>query len=85
LWSRNRGREIKGTMSFEEGERLLKAVRDGLFDAVVSEEDLERVAEIGGFRAQRWHPDLVAAVRERYALRDRVTAGSATLYVYVRR
>ena len=30
-------------------------------------------------------PDLVAAVRERYALRDRVTAGSATLYVYARR
>ncbi len=90
LWSRNRAREVDRHMSFLEGERLLSAVRQGQFDAVVTEVDLERVAEIGGFEAQRWHPDLVAAVLGRYVLRDRLlptAPGQARgpLYVYARR
>ena len=69
---------------------MLDAVRAGAFDAVISEVDLEQVESIGGFEAQRWHPDLVAAVRERYVLRERVlptTPGPARgpLYVYARR
>jgi hypothetical protein len=90
LWSRNRERELTTRTSYLEGERLLRAVREGRFDAVVSEADLDRVGETGGFEAQRWHPDLVAAVRDRYVFRERVvpaTAGTARgpLYVYGRR
>lgn len=90
LWSRNRVREVAGQMSFSEGARVLVAVRQGVFDAVVSEVDLERVGEIGGFEAQRWHPDLVAAVLGRYVLHERLlptTPGPSRgpLYVYGRR
>jgi len=90
LWSRLREREVRGQTQFIEGDRLLKAARDGVFDAIVSEVDLEQVAGIGGFRAQRWHPDLVTAIRERYVLRDRVLPSSTgqargPLYVYARR
>jgi hypothetical protein len=90
LWSRLRQLEVSGQTQFLEGDRLLKAARDGVFDAVVSEVDLDQVAAIGGFRAQRWHPDLVAAIRERYVLRDRILPsnsgqGRGPLYVYARR
>lgn len=64
LWSRNRAVHPDGR--FAEGDLVLDAVRAGRFDAVVSEVDLARVAEIGGYEAQRWHPDLVRAVLERY-------------------
>lgn len=90
LWSRNRAREVDGQLSFLEGDRVLSAVREGQFDAVVAEVELERVAEVGGFEAQRWHPDLVAAILGRYVLRERLlptTPGQARgpLYVYARR
>ncbi|TMB96279.1 MAG: DUF2029 domain-containing protein [Chloroflexi bacterium] len=90
LWSRNRARTAGRFDAFVEGDRVLDAVRAGAFDAVISEVDLEQVESIGGFEAQRWHPDLVAAVRERYVLRERVlptTPGPARgpLYVYARR
>lgn len=88
LWSRNRAREAARQMSFLEGERVLGSVRAGVFDAVVSEVDLARVAVIGGFEAQRWHPDLVAAILERYTLgRHAMGLGGYGdgLYVYVRR
>jgi len=68
LWSRNRARELAGQLAFAEGQAVIDAVRAGRFDAIVSEVDLSRVGEIGGFEAQRWHPDLVAAVLERYVL-----------------
>lgn len=91
LWSRNREREVTGGFSFLEGERLLDAVRGGAFDAVVSEVDLDQVARIGGYEAQRWHPDLVSAVLARYE-RTRQAYGLCPpfqtcqqLYVYVRR
>lgn len=62
LWSRN----YATGKSFLEGPRLLQAVRAGQFDAIVSEVDLERVDAGPGYARQRWHPDLVAAVLERY-------------------
>ncbi len=88
LWSRNRAREVAGQMSFLEGDRVLGAVRQGVFDAVVSEVALEHVDEIGGFEAQRWHPDLVAAVLERYPVRSHAMGLGGYgdgLYVYTRR
>jgi hypothetical protein len=62
LWSRN----YATGKSFLEGTRLLQAVRAGQFDAIVSEVDLERIDAGPGYARQRWHPDLVAAVLERY-------------------
>jgi hypothetical protein len=62
LWSRN----YASGKSFLEGPRLLEAVRAGRFDAIVSEVDLERIDVGPGYERQRWHPDLVAAVLERY-------------------
>lgn len=62
LWSRN----YATGKSFLEGPRLLQAVRAGQFDAIVSEVDLERIDAGPGYVRQRWHPDLVAAVLERY-------------------
>ena len=62
LWSRN----YATGKSFLEGPRLLQAVRAGQFDAIVSEVDLERIDAGPGYARQRWHPDLVAAVLERY-------------------
>ena len=62
LWSRN----YATGKSFLEGPRLLQAVRAGQFDAILSEVDLERIDAGPGYARQRWHPDLVAAVLERY-------------------
>lgn len=88
LWSRN----YATGKSFLEGPGLLQAVRAGQFDAVISEVDLERIAGGPGYARQRWHPDLVAAVLERYQLKSpRVDAlcrpfvWCRQLYVYARR
>ena len=62
LWSRN----YATGKSFLEGPALLVAVRAARFDAIVSEVDLERIDVGPGYERQRWHPDLVAAVLERY-------------------
>ena len=62
LWSRN----YATGKSFLEGPALLAAVRAARFDAIVSEVDLERIDVGPGYERQRWHPDLVAAVLERY-------------------
>lgn len=85
LWSR-----LYGTGRID-GDALLEAVRAGRFDAVVTEVDLERFDLGPGYARQRWHPDLVAAVLERYYM-PRRTFGLCQpfllcqqLYVYVRR
>ena len=62
LWSRN----YATGKSFREGQGLLDAVRAGTFDAIVSEADLDRIDAAPGYERQRWHPDLIAAVLERY-------------------
>jgi hypothetical protein len=74
-----------------DGNLLLDAVRGGRFDAVVTEVDLERFDVSPGYERQRWHPDLVAAVLQRYSLPTR-TFGLCKafflcqqLYVYTRR
>ena len=73
-----------------DGARLLDEVRAGQFDAVVSEVELERIDLGPAYARQRWHPDLVAAVLERYQSANRVDALCRTsvpcqLYVYTRR
>ena len=91
LWSRNHAREAAGGLSFLEGDRLLEEVQRATFDAVVSEVELERVTQVGGYEAQRWHPELVTAVLARYELGRRVYGlcppfqTCQQLYVYVRR
>ncbi len=88
LWSR-----IYATgRSFIEGPALIQAVRAGQFDAVVSEVELERIDAGPGYARQRWHPDLVAAVIDRYELPPRRVFGLCPagvwcrqLYVYTRR
>ncbi|MDP9251921.1 MAG: hypothetical protein M3O80_02850, partial [Chloroflexota bacterium] len=72
LWSRN----YATGKSLLEGPRLLAAVRAGQFDEVVSEVDLERIDAGPGYERQRWHPDLVAAVLERYQRPPQRVAGS---------
>jgi len=87
LWSRN----YASGRSFREGQQLLDAVRAGRFDAIVSEADLERIDLEPGFERQRWHPDLVAAVLERYHMPRRffglcpAFVWCRQLYVYVPR
>jgi hypothetical protein len=88
LWSRN----YATGKSFLEGPRLLAAVRAGLFDEVLSEVDLERIDAGPGYERQRWHPDLVAAVLERYQRTPQRVEGLCRafvwcrqLYVYIRR
>lgn len=88
LWSRN----YATGKSFREGPMLLEAVRAGRFDAIVSEVELERIDVGPGYERQRWHPDLVAAVLERYVLPPQRVYGLCRpfvwcrqLYVYVRR
>jgi hypothetical protein len=82
LWSRlvDRGAQ------FPEGERVLRAIGDGTFDAVVSEVDLSDLAQAPAFRQQRWHPRLVAAVLARYRFDRFIATGQGPhLYVYTRR
>jgi hypothetical protein len=88
LWSRN----YATGKSFLEGPRLLQAVRAGQFDAIVSEIELERIDSGPGYARQRWHPDLIAAVLERYVLQPQRVEGLCRafvwcrqLYVYTRR
>jgi hypothetical protein len=67
--------------NFPAGDRLLMTVRDGGFDAIVTEADLARLSEAPLYERQRWHPSLVIAVLDRYEL-ERETTG---LFVYRRR
>ncbi|MEX2046327.1 MAG: hypothetical protein WEE03_04125 [Chloroflexota bacterium] len=76
LWSR-----LMGRADFPEGERLLSTVREGGFDAIVSEFDLARLSQAPLYERQRWHPALVSAVLDRYRF-EREAAG---LFVYRRR
>jgi hypothetical protein len=85
LWSRNYDRARRGTMSFMEGGWLLDAVRAERFDAIVSEVDLGLLDQIGGYERQRWHPDLVAAILEGYALQRTAELVDRPLFVYTRR
>ncbi|MDP9251737.1 MAG: hypothetical protein M3O80_01920, partial [Chloroflexota bacterium] len=66
---------------FPAGDRLVATVRNGAFDAVVSEADLALIGQAPTYERQRWHPALVSAVLERYQL-ERETTG---LFVYRRR
>jgi hypothetical protein len=84
LWSRNRAREASG-FSFREGQVLIDAVRAGQFDAVVTEVDLATIDAVGGYARQRWHPDLVAAVLDRYALLPSPDRYPGSVFIYARR
>jgi hypothetical protein len=88
LWSRI----LASGQSFHEGPELIAAVRAGQFDAIVSEVELERIDAGPGYARQRWHPDLIAAVIERYVLPPRRVFGLCPagvwcrqLFVYERR
>ena len=59
-------------------DRLLAAVRDGRFSAIVSESDLERMDTAPLWARQRWHESLRSAVLSRYRL-DRSEGG---VFVY---
>ena len=85
LWSRVYALSREAQLSFFEGERLLSAVRAGRFDAVVTEVDLASLDLVGGFERQRWHPDLVAAVLDRYSLQLSPDRRPGALFVYTRR
>ena len=85
LWSRLRAREISGGFIFPAGDQLVAAVRVGRFDAVVTEVDLASLDVVGGFERQRWHPDLVTAVLDRYALLPSPDRVPGSLFVYTRR
>jgi hypothetical protein len=88
LWSRVHA----SGQSFREGPALIQAVRAGQFDAIVSEVELERIDTGPGYARQRWHPDLIAAVIDRYVLPPRRVFGLCPagvwcrqLFVYERR
>lgn len=85
LWSRVYAHSQETRTSFLEGERLIAAVRSGQFDAIVSEVGLDSLDQIGGYERARWHPDLVTAILERYALRPGSGTASGPLFVYTRR
>ena len=76
LWSR-----LMELGDFPAGDRLVAAVRNGGFDAVVSETDLAAIERAPTYERQRWHPALVSAVLDRYQL-ERETTG---MFVYRRR
>ncbi len=63
------------------GGPLLAAVREGRFDAVISEVDLEHLDSGPAYEQQRWSAALVAAVLDRYQL----DAQRAPLFIYTRR
>ena len=85
LWSRNRAREVTDRFIFPAGDQLIAAVRAGRFDAVVTEVDLASLDLVGGFERQRWHPDLVAAVLDRYSLQLSPDRRPGAVLVYMRR
>jgi hypothetical protein len=85
LWSRVYAHASETGQQFGEGSVLLDAVRAGRFDAIVAEVDLGELDALGGSERQRWHPDLVAAVLERYALRPASGLVDRPLFVYTRR
>jgi hypothetical protein len=76
LWSR-----LMERGNFPAGDRLVSTVRDGGFDAIVTEVDLERLSQAPLYERQRWHSALVNAVIVRYQL-ERDTIG---LFIYRRR
>ncbi|HYR93603.1 MAG TPA: hypothetical protein VEP48_05295 [Methylomirabilota bacterium] len=76
LWSR-----LESRGDFALGDRLLVAARDGAFDAIVSETDLDHIATAPTYEQQRWDTALVTAVLSRYRL-DREAGG---LFIYARR
>lgn len=76
LWSR-----LMERGNFPAGDRLVSTVREGGFDAIVSEADLARLSQAPLYERQRWHPRLVAAVLDRYQLEREITG----LFVYRRR
>jgi hypothetical protein len=88
LWSR-----VYATgRSFNEGPALIQAIRAGQFDAIVSEVELGRIDAGPGYARQRWHPDLIAAVLDRYVLPPQRVFGLCPagvwcrqLFVYTRR
>lgn len=68
---------------------VLERVRAGEIDGILSEVELERIGEARPFERARWHPDLVAAILERY---ERITilgevfpSGSGRLRIYIPR
>jgi hypothetical protein len=85
LWSRNRARELSGGLVFPEGQALLDAVRGGRFAEIITEVDLASLDTVGGYERQRWHPDLVTAVLERYALVPSPDRYPGSLFVYAPR
>ncbi len=85
LWSRLHARERADGFAFAAGQALLDDVRSGRFDAVITEVDLASLESVGGFERQRWHPDLVSAILERYALRQSPDRHPGDLFVYSRK
>jgi hypothetical protein len=57
------------------------AAKDGAFDAIVSETDLDHIATAPTYEQQRWDTALVTAILSRYRL-DRERGG---LFIYARR
>lgn len=84
LWSRLRGRVNEHAL-FPAGDQLIAAVGAGRFDAVVTEVDLAALDSAGGYERQRWHPDLVSAVLQRYELQLSPDRRPGSLFVYTRR
>jgi hypothetical protein len=76
LWSR-----LEARGDFALGDRLLVAAKDGAFDAIVSETDLDHIATAPTYEQQRWDTALVTAILSRYRL-DRERGG---LFIYARR
>ena len=65
LWSRLQERRTDARLV---PDRLIIAVRDGAFIAIVSESDLAHLDAAPLWARQRWHPTLVSAVLDRYKL-----------------
>lgn len=82
LWSRVYAHSKETGAQFLEGQRMLDAVSAATFAAIVSEVDLAQLDAAPAFERQRWHPDLVAAILERYALRPTPGLVDQPLFVY---
>lgn len=63
---------------------LLERIRSAGIATVVSEADLAALDRAPAYERARWHPALVAAIRERYDLVGRITGpgGRAILWIY---